>query len=36
MAQMNMIEAVRDAMDICMDQDPNVVIIGEDVEESGE
>ena len=31
MAQMNMIEAIRDAMDICMDKDPNVVVIGEDV-----
>ena len=31
MAQMNMIEAIRDAMDICMDQDPNVIVIGEDV-----
>jgi len=31
MAQMNMIEAVRDAMDICMDKDPNVVVIGQDV-----
>ncbi len=31
MAQMNMIEAIRDAMDVCMDKDPNVVVIGEDV-----
>ncbi len=29
MAQMNMIEAIRDAMDICMDRDPSVVVIGE-------
>ena len=31
MAQMNMIEAIRDAMDIVMDKDPNVVVIGEDI-----
>jgi 2-oxoisovalerate dehydrogenase E1 component subunit beta len=31
MAQMNMIEAIRDAMDVVMDKDPNVVVIGEDV-----
>ncbi len=31
MAQMNMIEAIRDAMDIVMDKDPNVIVIGEDV-----
>ena len=31
MAQMNMIEAIRDAMDVVMDKDPNVVILGEDV-----
>ncbi len=31
MAQMNMIEAIRDAMDICMDKDPSVVVIGEDI-----
>ncbi len=31
MAQMNMIEAIRSAMDIMMDRDPNVVILGEDV-----
>ena len=31
MAQMNMIEAIRDAMDVCMDKDPSVVILGEDV-----
>lgn len=31
MAQMNMIEAIRDAMDICMDRDPNVIVIGQDV-----
>lgn len=31
MAQMNMIEAIRSAMDVVMDKDPNVVILGEDV-----
>ncbi len=31
MAQMNMIEAIRSALDIVMDKDPNVVILGEDV-----
>jgi 2-oxoisovalerate dehydrogenase E1 component beta subunit len=31
MAQMNMIEAIRSAMDVMMDRDPNVVILGEDV-----
>jgi len=31
MAQMSMIEAIRDAMDVVMDKDPNVVVIGEDV-----
>ena len=31
MAQMNMIEAIRSALDILMDKDPNVVILGEDV-----
>ena len=31
MAQMNMIEAIRDAMDVVMDKDPSVIIIGEDV-----
>lgn len=31
MAQMNMIEAIRSAMDVVMDRDPNVVILGEDV-----
>jgi 2-oxoisovalerate dehydrogenase E1 component beta subunit len=31
MAQMNMIEAIRSALDIVMDKDPNVVIMGEDV-----
>jgi len=31
MAQMNMIEAIRDAMDIVMDKDPNVIVIGEDI-----
>jgi 2-oxoisovalerate dehydrogenase E1 component beta subunit len=31
MAQMNMIEAIRSALDVVMDKDPNVVILGEDV-----
>ncbi len=31
MAQMNMIEAIRSALDILMDKDPNVVILGQDV-----
>ena len=31
MAQMNMIEAIRSALDVTMDKDPNVVVIGEDV-----
>ncbi|MCH7980668.1 MAG: alpha-ketoacid dehydrogenase subunit beta [Proteobacteria bacterium] len=31
MAQMNMIEAIRDAMDITMAKDPNVIVIGEDI-----
>ena len=31
MAQMNMIEAIRDAMDVVMDKDPNVVILGQDI-----
>ncbi len=31
MAQMNMIEAIRSALDVTMDKDPNVIIIGEDV-----
>ena len=31
MAQMNMIEAIRSGMDVLMDKDPNVVILGEDV-----
>ncbi len=31
MAQMNMIEAIRSAMDVVMDRDPNVVILGQDV-----
>ncbi|HEX5788998.1 MAG TPA: alpha-ketoacid dehydrogenase subunit beta [Woeseiaceae bacterium] len=31
MAQMNMIEAIRSAMDVMMDRDPNVVVLGEDV-----
>ena len=31
MAQMNMIEAIRSALDVMMEKDPNVVILGEDV-----
>ncbi len=31
MAQMNMIEAIRSALDVTMDKDPNVIILGEDV-----
>ena len=31
MAQMNMIEAIRSAMDVMMERDPSVVIFGEDV-----
>ncbi len=31
MAQMNMIEAIRSALDVMMHRDPNVVIFGEDV-----
>jgi 2-oxoisovalerate dehydrogenase E1 component beta subunit len=31
MAQMNMIEAIRSALDVTMDRDPNVIILGEDV-----
>jgi 2-oxoisovalerate dehydrogenase E1 component beta subunit len=31
MAQMNMIEAIRSALDVVMDKDPNVVVMGEDV-----
>lgn len=31
MAQMNMIEAIRSALDIVMDKDPNVVVMGEDI-----
>lgn len=31
MAQMNMIEAIRSALDVVMDRDPNVVVMGEDV-----
>ena len=31
MAQMNMIEAIRSALDVMLDKDPNVVILGEDV-----
>jgi 2-oxoisovalerate dehydrogenase E1 component beta subunit len=31
MAQMNMIEAIRSALDVTMDRDPNVIVLGEDV-----
>lgn len=31
MAQMSMIDAIRSALDIMMDKDPNVIIIGQDV-----
>ena len=31
MAQMNMIEAIRSALDVMMDRDPGVVVMGEDV-----
>jgi len=31
MAQMNMIEAIRSALDVVMDKDPNVVLLGQDV-----
>ena len=31
MAKMNMIQALNSAMDICMDRDPNVLVMGEDV-----
>ncbi|MEM7501646.1 MAG: alpha-ketoacid dehydrogenase subunit beta [Pseudomonadota bacterium] len=31
MAQMNMIEAIRSALDVLMDKDPSVVVFGEDV-----
>ena len=31
MAQMNMIEAIRSALDIVMDKDPSVIVMGEDV-----
>jgi 2-oxoisovalerate dehydrogenase E1 component beta subunit len=31
MAQMNMIEAIRAALDVVMDKDPNVIVLGEDV-----
>ena len=31
MAKMNMIQALNSAMDICMDIDPNVLVMGEDV-----
>lgn len=31
MAQMNMIEAIRSALDVVMDKDPNIVLLGQDV-----
>ena len=31
MAQMNMIEAIRSALDVVMDKDPSVIVMGEDV-----
>jgi len=31
MAQMNMIQAIRSALDVVMDKDPNVIVLGEDV-----
>jgi len=31
MAQMNMIEAIRSALDVTMDKDPSVIVLGEDV-----
>ena len=31
MAQMNMIEAIRSALDVTMDRDPNVIVLGQDV-----
>jgi len=31
MAKMNMIQALNSAMDICMERDPNVLVMGEDV-----
>ena len=31
MAQMNMVDAIRSALDVLMDKDPNVVILGQDV-----
>ena len=31
MTQMNMIEAIRSALDVMMDKDPNVVLLGEDI-----
>ena len=31
MAQMNMIEAIRSALDVMMDKDPNVVLLGQDI-----
>ncbi len=31
MAQMNMIEAIRSALDMTMDRDPSVIVLGEDV-----
>jgi len=31
MAQMNMIEAIRSALDVVMDKDPSVIVLGQDV-----
>jgi 2-oxoisovalerate dehydrogenase E1 component beta subunit len=31
MAQMNMIEAIRSALDVMLDKDPNVIILGQDI-----
>ena len=31
MPQMNMVEAIRSALDMMLDKDPNVIILGEDV-----
>ncbi len=31
MSQMNMIQAVRSALDVMMDKDPTVIILGQDV-----
>ncbi len=35
MAQMNMIEAIRSALDGTMDRDPSGIVLGEDVGRSG-